>query len=66
MIQQFWTAVIFCLGIVMIVRCFEAVQTMGGNNWEVWYFVWEDSLRCKAGTYRQSSNLDAAKKGLFF
>lgn len=95
-IQQFWTAVIFGLGIVMIVWGIEAVQTMGGKYWEMWYFAWEDggivfkpnympkkyaiaivpisgflvcvaavasiiedSLRLKAGTYRQSSDLDA-------
>ncbi|MEL7081642.1 MAG: TRAP transporter small permease subunit [Pseudomonadota bacterium] len=94
-IQQFWTALIFSLGIVMIVWGIEAVQTMGGKYWEMWYFAWEDggivfkpnympkkyaiaivpisgflvcvaavasiiedSLRLKAGTYRQSSDLD--------
>ena len=41
-IQQFWTAVIFGLGIVMIVWGIEAVQTMGGKYWEMWYFAWED------------------------
>lgn len=95
-IQQFWTAVIFCLGLVMIIWGIEAVQTMGGKYWEMWYFAWEDgglvfkpnympkkyaiaivpisgflvcvaavasiiedSLRLKAGTYRQASDLDA-------
>ena len=97
-IQQFWTAVIFCLGLVMIIWGIEAVQTMGGKYWEMWYFAWEDggivfkpnympkkyaiaivpisgflvcvaaiasiiedSLRLKAGTYRQSRDLDAAE-----
>lgn len=97
-IQQFWTAVIFCLGLVMIIWGIEAVQTMGGKYWEMWYFAWEDGgfvfkpnympkkyaiaivpisgflvcvaavasiiedfLRLKAGTYRQSSDLDAAE-----
>lgn len=41
-IRQFWTAVIFCLGIVMIVYGLEAVATMGGKYWEMWYFAWED------------------------
>jgi len=41
-VQQFWTAVIFCLGIVMIVYGLEAVSTMGGKYWEMWYFAWED------------------------
>ncbi len=41
-IQQFWTLVIFCLGIVMIVYGMEAVATMGGKYWEMWYFAWED------------------------
>ncbi len=42
LIQQFWTVVIFCLGIVMIVYGLEAVDTMGGKYWEMWYFAWED------------------------
>ena len=41
-VQQFWTAVIFCLGLVMIVYGLEAVSTMGGKYWEMWYFAWED------------------------
>lgn len=41
-IQQFWTLVIFCLGIVMIVYGMEAVSTMGGKYWEMWYFAWEN------------------------
>lgn len=42
LIQQFWTFVIFCLGIVMIVYGLEAVATMGGKYWEMWYFTWEN------------------------
>lgn len=42
-IQQFWATVIFCLGVVMIIWGIEAVQTMGGKYWEMWYFAWEDS-----------------------
>jgi len=41
-IQQFWTLVIFCLGIVMIIYGMEAVDTMGGKYWEMWHFAWED------------------------
>ena len=41
-IQQFWTLVIFGLGIVMIIWGMEAVATMGGKYWEMWYFTWED------------------------
>ncbi len=41
-IQQFWTLVIFCLGIVMIIYGMEAVATMGGKYWEMWHFAWED------------------------
>ena len=41
-IQQFWTAIIFCLGLVMIIWGLEAVETMGGKYWEMWYFAWED------------------------
>jgi len=40
-IHQFWTFVIFCLGIVMIVYGMEAVSTMGGKYWEMWHFAWE-------------------------
>ncbi len=41
-IQQFWTLVIFCLGIVMIIYGMEAVDTMGGKYWEMWHFGWEN------------------------
>lgn len=41
-IRQFWTLVIFGLSIVMIVYGMEAVSTMGGKYWEMWYFAWED------------------------
>ena len=41
-IRQFWTLVIFCLGIVMIIYGLEAVDTMGGKYWEMWHFAWED------------------------
>ena len=34
--------VIFCLGIVMIVYGLEAVSTMGGKYWEMWYLAWEN------------------------
>jgi len=40
-VQQFWTLVIFCLGIVMIIYGMEAVSTMGGKYWEMWHFGWE-------------------------
>ena len=92
-IRQFWTLIIFGLGIVMIVYGLEAVATMGGKYWEMWYFAWEngqfvfkpnympkkyaiaivplsgflvclasiaslveDSLRMKAGTYKQADD----------
>ncbi len=42
LIQQFWTLVIFCLGVVMIVYGIEAVTTMGGKYWEMWHFGWEN------------------------
>jgi len=41
-IQQFWTLVIFSLGIVMIIYGMEAVDTMGGKYWEMWHFTWEN------------------------
>lgn len=40
-IQQFWSVVIFGLGIVMIIYGLKAVATMGGKYWEMWYFAWE-------------------------
>jgi len=40
-IQQFWTTVIFCLGLVMLIYGMDAVSTMGGKYWEMWYFSWE-------------------------
>ncbi len=39
-VQQFWTLVIFCLGIVMFVYGMEAVDSMGGKYWEMWHFAW--------------------------
>ena len=42
LVQQFWTLVIFCLGIVMIIYGMEAVNSMGGKYWEMWHFAWED------------------------
>jgi len=41
-VQQFWSLVICALGLVMIVYGMEAVATMGGKYWEMWYFAWED------------------------
>jgi TRAP-type C4-dicarboxylate transport system permease small subunit len=41
-IQQFWTLVIFFLGVVMIIYGMEAVATMGGKYWEMWHFAWEN------------------------
>lgn len=41
-IQQFWSLVIFGLGLVMIIYGLEAVTTMGGKYWEMWHFAWED------------------------
>ena len=41
-VQQFWSLVICGLGIIMIVYGMEAVSTMGGKYWEMWYFAWED------------------------
>ena len=42
LVQQFWTLVIFCLGLVMIIYGIEAVNSMGGKYWEMWHFAWED------------------------
>jgi len=45
LIRQFWTLIIFGLGIVMIVYGLEAVATMGGKYWEMWHFAWENGER---------------------
>ncbi len=42
-IQQFWTIIIFCLGVVICFYGLEVVAKMGGMYWEMWYFTWEDS-----------------------
>lgn len=42
LIQQFWTLVIFSLGVVMIIYGLEAVDTMGGKYWEMWHLEWKD------------------------
>ena len=42
-IQQFWTLIIFSLGIVICYYGLEVVAKMGGKYWEMWYFAWEDS-----------------------
>jgi TRAP-type C4-dicarboxylate transport system permease small subunit len=41
-VRQFWTVVIFCLGIVMIIYGLEAVSKMGGKYWEMWHFTWQN------------------------
>ncbi len=41
-VQQFWSFVICGLGVIMIIYGIEAVTTMGGKYWEMWYFAWED------------------------
>lgn len=42
LVQQFWSVVIFFLGLIMIVYGIDAVTTMGGKYWEMWYFAWEN------------------------
>ncbi|MGI9485772.1 MAG: TRAP transporter small permease [Geminicoccaceae bacterium] len=41
-VQQFWSLVIFGLGIVIVWYGLQVVATMGGKYWEMWYFAWED------------------------
>ena len=41
-IQQFWTAIICALGIVITVYGLEVVSKMGGKYWEMWHFAWEN------------------------
>jgi len=40
-VQQFWSFVIFVLGIVIVYYGLQVVATMGGKYWEMWYFAWE-------------------------
>lgn len=42
LVQQFWSLVIFGLGLIMIIYGLEAVETMRGKYWEMWHFTWED------------------------
>ena len=41
-VQQFWSLVIFALGIIIVWYGLQVVATMGGKYWEMWYFAWED------------------------
>lgn len=41
-VQQFWSLVIFGLGIIIVFYGLQVVWTMGGKYWEMWYFAWED------------------------
>lgn len=42
-IQQFWTILIFGVGIVIAVYGVQMVATMGGKYWEMWYLTWENN-----------------------
>ena len=37
-VRQFWKAMIFLVGIVLIIYGIELVDTMRGRYWEMWYF----------------------------
>ena len=41
-IQQFWSLIIFFLGIVIFYYGLQVYSTMGGKYWEMWYFAWEN------------------------
>ncbi len=41
-VQQFWSLVIFALGLIIVWYGLQVVATMGGKYWEMWYFAWED------------------------
>ncbi len=41
-VQQFWTVVIFVVGLVIVWYGLQVVSTMGGKYWEMWHFAWED------------------------
>jgi len=62
-IRQFWTLVIFCLGIVMIVYGIEAVAKMGGKGFLVCVAaiasIIEDSYKLRTGTYKPIDELDS-------
>ncbi len=42
LIQQFWSVVIFCLGLVIFYYGLQVYATMGGKYWEMWYFAWDN------------------------
>lgn len=42
LMRQFWKLIIFCHGLVMIIYGLEAISTMGGKYWEMWYFAREN------------------------
>ncbi len=42
LVQQFWSLVIFVLGLIIVYYGLQVVATMGGRYWEMWYFAWED------------------------
>lgn len=42
LVQQFWSLVIFGLGLVIVWYGLQVVATMGGKYWEMWHFAWED------------------------
>ena len=35
--------IIFALALILIAHAPEAVATIGGTYWKMWYFVWQDS-----------------------
>lgn len=41
-VQQFWTLVVFALGLVIIYYGLQVMTTMGGKYWEMWHFAWEN------------------------
>ncbi len=41
-VQQFWTAIICVLGVIILIYGIEVYSKMGGKYWEMWYFAWED------------------------
>lgn len=41
-VQQFWTVIVFGLGLAIVYYGLQVVSTMGGKYWEMWYFAWEN------------------------
>ena len=41
-VQQFWTLIIFSLGLVILIAGIDVFSKMGGKYWEMWHFTFEN------------------------